>query len=127
MAKSIQIDDLAEAITEELAQYEETVTSGLFDDIRAVGKECLAEVKANSPRRKGKYRRGWRLKTMFESKSDLRVAVHNATNWQLTHLNEKGYLHRSGKRVEGKPHLGPAEQNAERKLLSKVKVRIRGG
>lgn len=127
MAKSIQIDGLASAIADELAQYEETVTSGLFDDIRAVGKECLAEVKAKSPRRKGKYRRGWRLKVMFESKNDLRVAVHNATNYQLTHLLEKGYLHRSGKRVEGKPHIAPAEQNAERKLLSKVKVRIRGG
>lgn len=127
MANSIQIDGLASEIAEELAQYEEKIASGLFEDIRTVGKACLEEIKANAPKRKGKYRKGWRLKVAFKSDSDLRLLVHNATHWQLTHLLEKGYVHRSGKRVEGRPHIAPAERNAARKLESKAKTRIRGG
>lgn len=62
---------------------------------------------------------------MFENLNDIRIEVHNKTDYQLTHLLEDGYAKVNGGRVEGKPHIGPAEQHAEEKLLKKVKVVVR--
>lgn len=123
------IDDLANVIINELKDYSDEVTEGLKEDVKLVAKECMQEIKDSSPVRTGKYKKGWRMKTEFESNSDIRLRIHNKTNYQLTHLLEKGHAGRGGT-SEGSapafPHIEPAEEKAEQKLINKAKVRVRG-
>ena len=71
-------------------------------------------------------------KTAYESQTDIRVEVYNATDYQLTHLLEHGHalVGHNGKvlgTVGAIPHIGPAEQKAEKQLLKKVDIVVRGG
>lgn len=125
MAKGIPIDKLSTAIESELAKYSQEVAEQIKKDVQAVAKECVKEIKQKSPKRTGKYRRGWRKQVAYESDEDLRILIHNKTSGQLTHLLEFGHAKVNGGRVEGRPHIGPAEQRAKKSLLQKAKVAVR--
>lgn len=125
MAK-VKIDELADAIIKELSEYNQEVTDGVKQEVKSVANECKTGIQQNSPSQTGRYRKGWRVKTMYESAEDIRISIYNKTDYQLTHLLENGHAKVNGGRVEGKPHIGPAEQNAEQKLLNRVKVVAKG-
>ena len=120
----MKIDDLASTITQELTNYSIEVAAGIKADVRQTAKECAAEIMAKSPRDTGDYAKGWKVQTAFESDSDIRVTVFNKTDGPLTHLLEDGHAKATGGRVEGKPHIGPAERAAAEKLGKRVKVTV---
>ena len=125
--KGISIDDLADVICEELQAYSDEVTSQIKEDVKQVAKECVKEIKKNAPERTGDYKKSWRVKNVFEGETDIRVVIHSQKHYRLTHLLEHGHANVNGGRVEGCPHIRPAAENAEKKLLKKVKVTISGG
>lgn len=125
MAPKIPLTELEAAIVKELSEYSQDVTDGLKKDVKQVAKECKQEIQNNSPVLTGSYKKGWRNKVEYEGRDDIRVVVRNQTDYQLTHLLENGHAKAGGGRVDGKPHIGPAEQNAEQKLMKKVKVLVR--
>lgn len=125
MGKSVDVSGLYVAIETELAKYSQEVADQIKKDVQEVAKECLEEIKQKSPKRTGKYRRGWRAEVVYESNEDIRIVVHNKTSGQLTHLLELGHAKVNGGRVEGRPHIGPAEQRAKKSLLEKAKVAVR--
>lgn len=125
MAK-VSIDGLAAAVAKELAEYSQDVADGVKKEVKQVAKEMVQDLKQTSPRDSGEYASGWREKTEFESAEDIRERVYNAKKPQLTHLLEYGHAKQNGGRVNGKPHIGPAEQAAEKKLTNGVKVVVRG-
>ena len=121
----------ADAIAQALLDYDQDVTDGLKKDVKAAAKEVVADVKSSSPKRTGKYAKGWGVKTAYESNDDICVVVHNKTNWQLTHLLENGHACKNGTgrkypNVKAYPHIKQAEEKAIEKLGNKVKVRIEG-
>ncbi len=122
----IRVEDLASAIEKELSAYSQEVTDGLKKEVKQVAKECKEEIQQNSPVLTGSYKKGWNSQVAYENQEDIRVVVRNKTDYQLTHLLENGHAKVTGGRVEGHPHIAPAEQNAEKKLLKKVKVVVRG-
>lgn len=123
----VDIDDLADAIAEELRAYSDEVAEQLKADIKQVAKECVKDIKKNAPKDTGAYKKGWKVKVAYESEDDIRVVIHNRKHYQLTHLLEHGHAKVGGGRVDGKPHIRPAEQRAEEKLLQRVRVNISGG
>lgn len=124
MAK-VTIDGLADAVAKELANYSQDVADGVKKEVRQVSREMVQELKRTSPRDSGQYAAGWRERTEFESAEDIRERVYNAKKPQLTHLLEHGHAKQNGGRVNGKPHIGPAEQEAEKKLTNGIKVVVR--
>lgn len=123
---NIKIDDLSSTIAKELTEYSQEVTDGIKAEVKTVAKECKNEIQQNSPVDTGSYRKGWQIKTAYESSNDLRVVIRNRTDYQLTHLLEYGHAKVNGGRVNGKPHIRPAEEHAEQKLMKKVKVVVKG-
>ena len=109
----------------ELKAYSDEVAEGIKKAVNDVAKETVRTLKTTSPRDTGKYARGWTFKVEFESPEDIRVRISNRTKWQLTHLLENGHAKVNGGRVDGKPHIRPAEQAAADKLVGAVKVVIK--
>ena len=135
MSKAVKVDDMAKVLAAELQKYCQDVTDGLKTDVKTVAKEAVKELKATSPvdkrktTRRGRYAKGWSDAIAYESPLDIRVEVHNKTDYQLAHLLEFGHEVVVGGKVvghyDGIPHIRPAEENAEDKLMKKVKVRVR--
>lgn len=121
----ISIDDLADTLAEELAGYSQEVTDDLKREVTQVAKEMVAELKVTSPHASGDYAKGWSVTTEHESAQDIRLRVLNRKKPQLTHLLENGHAKVNGGRVEGKAHIGPAEQAAEKRLENKVVVMVK--
>lgn len=125
---NVKADGLASAISKELAEYSQDVTDSLKEEIKQAAKECRREIQEKSPVLTGSYRKGWRDKVAYESAEDIRVVIRNRTDYQLTHLLEDGHAGRGGT-AKGSapphPHIGPAEKNAEQKLIRKVKVIVK--
>lgn len=122
----IKVSDLAQAVAQELADYSQDLTDGVKKEVKQVAKDVVTELKQTSPRNSGDYAKGWKSRVEYESPEDIRVRVYNSKKPQLTHLLENGHAKQNGGRVNGIPHIGPAEQRAEDSLEGKVKVVARG-
>ena len=58
MSKTVKPDALAAAIMAELESYRQDVTDGVKESVKQVAEECRDEIRQNSPRRTGRYRKG---------------------------------------------------------------------
>lgn len=121
---AIKIDELADAVTDALREYSEELMENVKDSVNSSAKACVAELKTTSPEDTGRYKKGWRVKTAFEDNDDIRLQVHNATDYQLTHLLEDGHANVNGGRTPGKPHIGPAADKAAQLLEKNVTLKV---
>lgn len=113
--RRVTVDQLAGAIEDILKQYEDNIEEGLEPVLRKTAQTARAEVKANSPKRTGDYKKGWQY-----SQDGLHFSVYNGTKPQLTHLLENGHAKRDGGRVEGHPHIAPVEEKIQEQLPEEV-------
>lgn len=128
--KKVSADGMADAIIRELREYGQEVTENMKKEVQDAGTLCRKELRVSSPKLTGSYAKGWRKKTAYEDSKEIRVQVYNATDYQLTHLLEHGHALVSYGKVRGtvgaKPHIGPAEEKAEKQLLKKTKIIVKG-
>lgn len=112
--------NFADEISKALAEYSTEVTEGLEEAKVEVAKETVARIKRNIDSsgiqsRTGEYKKGWSKKKVGTAQ-----VIYNRTNYQLTHLLEKGHAKRGGGRVRAYPHIGPAEDVAIEEYLKRV-------
>lgn len=113
-------------INDILNEYSSDIQEGITADAQRVAKEAQAELKNTSPKRTGKYRKGWRVKTE-KGNGYVECIVHNATDYQLTHLLEKPHLKRNGGITTPKVHIAPVEQKAVKQYERDVENIIKNG
>ena len=126
---AIKVDSLAKTINAKLKEYGNTVTEDLKEGVEQVSTVTVKELRGTSPKETGSYRKGWKKKKAFENATSVRYTVHNATDYQLTHLLEKGHAGVGGTAkgsAPAYPHIAPAEQHAAEKLVKKAKTRVKG-
>lgn len=127
MDKSVDADGVSFAIEQTLELYGKEVTQKIKKAADDVAQAALDEIKQNSPRKSGKYKRGWKKKVAFENANTLRAVVYNSSRGNLTHLLEYGHTKRGGKgRVNGVPHIRPAEEHANKEFERLVEEAVKG-
>ena len=110
-----------------LDRYAKDIAKDVLTDAEIVAKDGVAELKNTSPKRTGKYRRGWRVKT-DKMKNGGFCTIYNATSYQLTHLLEKPHLTRNGKSVViPKVHIAPVEEKCIKDYKKRVENTIING
>lgn len=109
-----------------LDEYSTDIQEAITEEAQLVAKEAVSELKNTSPKKTGAYRKGWRSKTT-KGKGFVECVVHNATNYQLTHLLEKPHLKRNGGMTTPKVHIAPVEQKAIKEYERNVENIIKNG
>lgn len=133
MAQTISIDDLANAVLEELKEYRDVTEDDLEKIARAVAREGAKKLKTNSPRGKGNggpkghYADGWSVKYIRGMNGKFTFVVHNKNKPGLTHLLEKGHQLRQGGRARAIPHIKPVEEWCNEEFERRVKERLNQG
>lgn len=91
----------------------------LVDDIiMSAGKELAREIEYKSPKRTGKYAKGW---TSKYDKNKKESTIYNEESPTLTHLLEFGHLTKNKKRLSPNPHIRPAFENQTKKYIAEMK------
>lgn len=139
MSRSIEIDQLADAVMGVLEEYRDVTVDVMKDAVDKVTKETVAEIRSDIPAAgiggKGGYRKSWASKQDAESKKRYAYAKVVYSNkdphYRLTHLLEKGHdLIIRGKplgRVKAFVHIRPAADDAADKLEKYIKSGLKGG
>lgn len=124
---NVKIDGLADAVAEVLEDYGEQLNDDIKVDVEAVAAQCVKDVKQNAraafPASR-KYYKDWKATKTDETPFGVVVTVHSPRHYMLAHLLEHGHAKRTGGRVEGRPHIGPAEEKARESLMQKIKIKI---
>ena len=89
-----------------------------------IAKQAIQRIRSSSPRKSGSYARGWGIKRERGVAGINTVIIRNRTDYQLTHLLEKGHLIRNRKGVYGNapahPHIKPVEEWANQELPREI-------
>lgn len=121
---AVDVDGITKAIAKELSLYSDVVKEQIEEIEERVAKMAVKKLRVaggfeNHRSSKG-YRKGWRAK-----KQNRGWVVYNATNYQLTHLLEKGHALRNGGRTVGSakafPHIKPVEQNIIKEFEKEIR------
>lgn len=106
-------------IADILDEYSNDIQEAITERTIKVAKQGADDLKANSPKRTGDYKKGWRVKTT-KGKGFVSCIIHNATNYQLTHLLEKPHLKRNGGLTTPKVHIAPVEEKSIKQYEQEV-------
>ncbi len=127
MAK-ISVDQLAAEIARELSKYSQEVVEKVNISSEKVGKAAVKQLRQTSPKKTGKYAKSWTMSTEKEIGQPHKRIIHaKAPHYRLTHLLEHGHAKRGGGRVEGKPHIRPAEEMVIQEFVREVEEAIERG
>lgn len=132
MAKLVEINDLGDAIKEELENYNLEVTNGIKVKTKEAMSEFVKLTKRDAPQSKTK-RSGTFKKNITSKKS--RAGVSGDTylwyvkdpEYRLTHLLKNGHATRSGKRTRPQDFITNNYNNVEEKYIKGVEEVIKNG
>ena len=126
MSRTVSIDEMDNAIMEELEKYADLAA----DELKAAVKETAASVRkdiqAGAPVDTGKYKKSWSVKNVREDSESIELVVHSRNRYQIAHLLEHGHAKRGGGRVAAKPHIASAEQRGNEKLVQTIEQKLKG-
>ena len=126
MSNRISIDELSNAVMEQLDEYRELCVDEMKKAVKDAGKTVKTEINVSAPVRTGRYAKSWQSKTTAESYSDIEVTVYSPKRYMLAHLLEHGHAKRGGGRVKAIPHIKPAEELGEEQLERDLTRALKG-
>lgn len=116
--------DLSKAVSKILEEYGEEATKSLQLIVPAVGKDAAAKLRKESPRKTGRYKKGW-TSTSTTTRTGATATVYGKSGtYQLAHLLENGHAKRGGGRVPPVVHIKPVEEWAESELEKLVTMEL---
>ena len=127
MSRNVSIDEMSDAIMDELEKYKDLAADDLKDAVKETAKTVRKEIQANAPVDTGKYKKSWSVKNMHEDAESVDLVVHSRNRYQIAHLLEHGHAKRGGGRVAARPHIAAAEEKGEEQLVETIKQKLGGG
>lgn len=130
--KTIQLEELADAIEEEISDYTETITEGITTVSLEAAKECQQILKQTSPKQHGDYAKSWKVTPKRGRPGEpTKYIVHNEKHYRLTHLLEHGHaIKDSSGRIVGRAapqrHITQAEEQAIEQFVKGIEAVIGG-
>lgn len=116
-----------------LDEYAGEASRVISDSFSGVAAETMQRVKDTSPKDSGGYAGDWTMtKPSKRAKGVLlrrvSITIYNKRHYRLTHLLEKGHVVRNQFGTYGRapahPHIEPAEEWGERKLLEELQSKL---
>ena len=126
MSRRVSVDGMADAIMEELTKYSDLAAEELKSAVKSTAQSVRKDIQASAPSRTGKYKKSWSVKNVKETSESIDLVVHSRDRYQLAPLLEHGHAKRGGGRVAGRPHIAPAEQAGNEKLVKTIEQKLRG-
>lgn len=119
---SIDIEQLAREITDGLQSFNQNVVETVNGEIETVTKKGLRALKDLSPKHRGEYAKGWKIKKENFIGECNKNILYNEEHYRLTHLLEHGHVKQNGGRTRKFPHIKKVEdeviETLERKVVS---------
>ena len=125
--KNVSIDGLADAVIQELEEYNKLSAETVKKAVDKAGKTVRDQIKGSAPVRTGKYARSWTSRKTKETATALQVTVYSPSRYMLAHLLEHGHAKRNGGRVRAIPHIAPAEAAGEEQLTQEIMRGLQNG
>ena len=126
MSRNVSIDEMSDAIMDELEKYKDLAADDLKDAVKETAKTVRKDIQANAPVDTGKYKKSWSVKNMHEDAESIDLVVHSRNRYQIAHLLEHGHAKRGGGRVAARPHIAAAEEKGEEQLVEKIRQKLGG-
>lgn len=137
MNKKVTVDNLTKAIMDELEAFQGVTEEACDKGITETAKEAVKELRSAHPKgseggQSGKYgswdksyNKGWKvMQTKTDKRYHKKATIHNATDYQLTHLLEKGHALHQGGRAQAFPHIAPVTEKYDDELVRNLKKYI---
>ena len=131
MSKKIKVDQLAKEIEKTLQDFVGVTEEACDKGVRETAKDAVQALRNAHPSGSGqygswdKYNRGWKvMQTKTDKRYHRKTTIHNETDYQLTHLLEKGHALANGGRARAFPHIAPVAEQCETDLLQNIKKHI---
>ena len=131
MSKKIKVDQLTKEIEKALTEFVGVTEEACDKGVRETAKDAVQALRNAHPSGSGqygswdKYNSGWKvMQTKTDKRYHRKATIHNETDYQLTHLLEKGHALANGGRARAFPHIAPVAEKAEGELLQNIKKHI---
>ncbi len=111
-----------------LNEYSEDIQEEITRSAERIAKDGANELKNTTNTyhvRTGKYNKGWKTRTQ-KGRGYVSSTIYN-TQYQLTHLLEKGHVTRNGGRTRAFVHISPVEQKCIKQYEKDVERIIKNG
>lgn len=119
-------------IKEILNDYSHEIQEAITESAEKIAKDGQIKLKSTSPKNqkntshKGRYAKGWRVKTT-KGRGFINCIIYNATDYQLTHLLEKGHLTKNGSKTKPIVHIEPVHDECCEEFEKDVERIIKNG
>lgn len=112
--------NFSEQVQKALEDYQAEVVQTVQEVVPKVGKEAAKKLRSVSPRRTGKYARGWTSKSEITRIGATATVYGKEGTYRLAHLLENGHAKRGGGRVAPIVHIKPVEDWAIEEVQNSI-------
>lgn len=132
MSKTIKPDQLAKEIEQALVDFAGVTEEACEKGVSETANEAVQALRNAHPVGSGdygswdkRYNKGWKvMQTKTDKRYHRKATIHNATDYQLTHLLEKGHAKVNGGRTRAFPHIAPVADKCESDLIQNIRKHI---